>query len=416
MITKDQNGNKSQNHETTRFSRLFIPLLAVCLLVGMTYANLNFSQNNPGGNDFLARWGGTRLFLFKGMSPYSEEVGKEVQLLYYGRLAKADEEQGRLFYPLYSLVFYAPFALINNYVIARALWMTLLEIAALFLAYFSIQFTEWKPHFILLTCFFLFSITWYFSVRAIINGNIIMLVSLGITAAFTAMKSGRWTLSGILLAFTTVKPQVVLLIILFTLYWSLQQRKWHLLIGFSCTMLILAGISTLLIPDWVIQNFQVIGNYPAYPPGNIITALELFLPDYGKPLGWIIIAACSLLLIVEWAATRYALLNHYFWLACLTLVISQWVTLQSDPGNQIILFQALALAFSTWCMHWGKVGQTVVFVSMVLLLLGLWLLFITTVSLTGNHQPIQSPVMFFPLPIFLIFALYSIRNRFTVHP
>jgi hypothetical protein len=415
MITRDQDGNKSQNHKTTRFSRLFIPLLAVCLLVGMTYANLNFSQNNPGGNDFLARWGGTRLFLFKGMSPYSEEAGKEVQLLYYGRLAKADEEQGRLFYPLYSLVFYAPFALINDYVIARALWMTLLEIAALSLAYFSIQFTKWKPHFILLTCFFLFSITWYFSVRAIINGNIIMLVSLGITAAFAAMKSGRWTLSGILLAFTTVKPQVVLLIILFTLYWSLQQREWRLLIGFLCTMLILAGISTLLIPDWVIQNFQVIGNYPAYPPGNIIAALELLLPDYGKLLGWIIIGVCSLLLIFEWAATRYMLLNHYFWLACLTLVISQWVTLQSDPGNQIILFQALALAFSTWYTHWGKVGHAVVFVSMILLLLGLWLLFITTVSLTGNHQPIQNPVMFFPLPIFLIFALYSIRNRFAVH-
>jgi hypothetical protein len=42
-----------------------------------------------------------------------------------------------------------------------------------------------------------------------------------------------------------------------------------------------------------------------------------------------------------------------------------------------------------------------------MLLTGLWLLFANTLTYEG--QPIQNPVMFFPLPLFLLIGLYWVR-------
>ena len=64
-------------------------LAVVILLAGLTYANHYYAARNPGGNDFLVHWVGTRALLIDGISPYSDEVAGRIQTMVYGRLAQA---------------------------------------------------------------------------------------------------------------------------------------------------------------------------------------------------------------------------------------------------------------------------------------------------------------------------------------
>jgi hypothetical protein len=142
---------------------LFVLLLAV--LSGVAWGNYRFVEANPGGNDFLVHWEGTRSLLVDGLSPYSDEVALRIQKLAYGRPARPGEHELRVAYPLYAEAFFLPFAFISDFNVARAAWMTVLEGCLVALAFFSLRLTEWKPGILILTAFLIFSIFWYHGLR-----------------------------------------------------------------------------------------------------------------------------------------------------------------------------------------------------------------------------------------------------------
>jgi hypothetical protein len=94
-------------------------------------------------------------------------------------------------------------------------------------------------------------------------------------------------------------------------------------------------------------------------------------------------------------------------MAFLTLTISQWIGIQTDPGNFIILFPAIILIISIWDKRWKEKGTLIVSSTLAMLFFGLWFLFIITIQ--QSYQPIQSPVMFIPLPAFSLLGLYWIK-------
>jgi hypothetical protein len=58
---------------------------------GLIWAKKHFWMN-PGGNEFLPRWLGTRSFLTRGWSPYSLETTRQIQSMVYGRQAGSGED------------------------------------------------------------------------------------------------------------------------------------------------------------------------------------------------------------------------------------------------------------------------------------------------------------------------------------
>jgi hypothetical protein len=46
-----------------------VAILIIAALIMVTWANYKFVQENPGGNDFLVHWVGTRALLVDGLSP-----------------------------------------------------------------------------------------------------------------------------------------------------------------------------------------------------------------------------------------------------------------------------------------------------------------------------------------------------------
>lgn len=173
--------------------------------------------------------------------------------------------------------------------------------------------------------------------------------------------------------------------------------------------LVLLSISAaLFVPDWPLQNLREILAYSSYnPPGTPGAAFETWLPAAGRRLGWALSALMGLILVTEWVFVRRREFRWFLWTGCLTLVISQWIGIQTDPGNFILLFFPLVLVFSMWVERWGRAGSVLTAITLFLLFIVPWVIFLQTV--TYGDQPLQHPIMFFPLPLFLLITLYWVR-------
>jgi len=383
-------------------------LLGVLILAALSYFNYRYTAQNPGGNDFLSRWVGVRLLLTRGYSPYGERVTQQIHAMAYGRAAQPDEDQMLFAYPLYVSLIVAPFALVGDYALARALWMSGLEMALVLLVIVSITLSRWKMSRWLLAALLVFSLTWYHGFRPIINGNPSIWVALLITLAFLAIRSDQDALAGFCLALSTIKPQMVVLIIPFTLFWAAHHRRWGLIWGFLGSLALLIAAFSLIIPDWLIQNLKQILAYPRYTlPGTPGAILSSWLPGVGRQLGWGITITLSAMLLYEWWVSRRAGFRWFYWTACLTLVVTNLIGVPTATENYVAMLPALILLFSVWDERWRARGRGLVIVSMLFLFFGLWALFLNT--LQQGDQPIQHPIMFFPFPLLLLVGLYWIR-------
>lgn len=397
---------KYRRNPNTLFSIAVIFTLVLAAI--LTWSNYLFAQQNPGGNDFLVHWMGTRKFLLEGQSPYSDGTAVAIQTFAYGRPAQPGEHELRVAYPLYSIVVFVPFALIPDFNLARAAWMTLLELSLIGVSFLSIRLVDWRPNIGILAFFMVFSIFWYHGLRPLINGNAVILVALLFVGGLYAMKSGNDELAGVLFAFSTIKPQLAVVFLAYVVIWSALQGRWRVVIWTLTTTTILVLAAFLLMPSWLLQNLREVMRYPGYnPPGTLGTAMLALLPGLGKRFPWFITGILGLILLVEWFVSRSRSdFKPFLWTSCLSLVISQWIGIQTDPGNFIILMPALALTLSLLEARW-RWGKAFTLIFLMFLLISLWWLFLQTAIPGAQFQ--QSPVMFLPLPAILLALLYWVR-------
>lgn len=389
-------------------SWIYILVFALILFGVITLANYQYSNTNPGGNDFLVHWLGTRTFLTEGTSPYSSETALKIQTMVYGHAAKAGEHELRVAYPLYSIIIFAPFALIQNFTIARALWMSVLEFGLIAVAFFSIRLTYWKVKPWLIGVFFLFMFVSYNGARPLINGNVVILVTLFVLLALLCIRDEKDEIAGILLAISTIKPQNVVLLIAFILFWAIVNHRTKLIAWFLGSMVILVGFSMVLIPDWIVQNFREVLRYPSYnPPGSIGAAMAASLGDVGQRLSYALTAILAVILGAEWWSGRKAGPLRFLWLAFLTITVSQWIGIQTDPGNFILLYPAMFFCFALIDNRWKKWSNIFTTTFLGIVTAGIWVLFVLTVH--KSYQLIQSSYLFLPLPMLVFLLLYWVR-------
>ncbi len=392
-------------------------MATAALIVGagiLLYANLRFTAENPGGNDFLVHWVGTRALLLDHASPYSDAVALEIQTTAYGRAALPGEHELRVAYPLYSAILFAPFALVSDYSLARALWMTTLELALVAFALIASRLAGWSQSLPIAAVYLLFAVTWYHGVRPLINGNAVVIVALLLGLGLAAMRVGRDFTAGALLAATTIKPQVVILVILFIGLWVVARRRWRVLAGFCITLGLLFAASLIVLPSWPLEFAREVVRYPAYnPPGTLATALEAMVPGIGLPVGRIISVAMALWLALEWVRALRSSSGEFDWTVGLTVAGSSWIGVQTDPGNFIVLLLPLAAILAAIATSHSRWGNAAAIGAMVLMHVGLWLLFVVT--LERGAQPAQGPIMFVPLPLLVLLGEQAFRKQLSTN-
>jgi hypothetical protein len=148
--------------------------------------------------------------------------------------------------------------------------------------------------------------------------------------------------------------------------------------------------------------------YPGYnPPGTPATALAEILPGIGRQLGIILSVVSAIILLIEWVIGRYSREDKFIWVASITLVMGQWLNIQTDPGNFLIMFPAIILIFRIIEDRWRNSGQWIILLFLGILFFIPWIIFVRTIDF--GYQPLQNPIMFFPVPLILIIGLFWVR-------
>lgn len=388
--------------------------LVVFALIGLTWINYQFSVQNPGGNDFMTYWNGTRSWLLKGFSPYDARVGLATQELIRGRPADiaAGEDQNLFIYPIFSTLFFTPFAPFD-YVTARALWMTVLEIAAILLAIVSLKLSGWEVSSVSLAALLLFSLLWYPGFRTLMLGQYSGINALLIVAAILMIQQKHDLLAGILLAFSMSKPQMSYLIIPFTLLWGVSTKRWRLVQSILGSSLLIWILPMLLIPDWPLQWLRQVLKYPGYTVqiGTVVEIIAGLIPSLSLLLSAILYAFFALFLLRAWFLAWGKDERWFLWTALMTLVITNIITFRNVTTHFVELLPVLLLLFQFWKEQWGRKGEIAAWATLGVLLFGLWALFLLTVQGTSEQA-----AMFPAFPLACFFALWWLRSRLIGQP
>jgi hypothetical protein len=379
----------------------------IVLLIGLVWGNYNFAGDNITGEGFSVQWISIRSLITSGNSPYSDQVSVEIQDVVQTESNFAPGNPPKYTSPIYSGVVVLPFALIGNKTLAHALWLTVQLVAFFVILVLGIKLTAWKPVWYVFLLFLVFTIFSYHLIIPWLDGGLSIWATLFLVLGFLAINSDRNELAGISLALSTIQPQMVILVIVFSLIWAASRRRRLLILWFFITLIFLSIVGLFLVPDWIIQYLRLLYKFQQnFPPGTLGALFKSTWPGLGKQLGWLVSGVSALLLLIEWWLALRKDFRWFLWTACLTIVISQWIGIPAIPGNFIGLILPLILISALFIEHWPRGGQWVAVLMAVILFIWEWaMLYLDLTSI----QPKMQLNLIIPLPLILLIGLYWVR-------
>ncbi len=400
MSTSDRALSDALRGRGGRFVVVCAIVAVYCLLAYGIYAS--FTTRIAGGNDFYPRWQGTRALILEGKDPYSEEVTLEIQKAMYGRPAREDEDQVAFAYPLYVSLLILPFSLLP-YPLAQAFWISTLVLALLAALALILRTIGWVPSPPQLAGLALWSVLFYPSSRSLVLGQLSILVLALLALSLWAMHRSRPFLAGCSLALSTIKPQMVVLVVPFLLLSSVRGRRYRTLGGFLSVMAALLAVATIVLPTWI----------PSFITG--LTSYESYTSIYREgrsPLGVLLAhmlpsELCNLLMPVISLAVVAGLVYVWLvslkrpdvWWRALTLTIVATLILPAQTGttNQVLLLLPIAYLLARW-----SASRAMRLLLPSALLVGPWVLFLFAFFVrSGEHA-----MMSIPLPLFTLVMLW----------
>lgn len=397
--------------DRSSLNRLTLLLLALLLLVSNVVAtHAFFTSRYPGANDFASRWAGARAFWRDGLSPYSDEATRQIQMLIYGRPIPPEEEQefdpGPFAYPFYTVFLLWPLVYMP-YAWAEAVWLVVLEVCLLAGLLFSLRIQGWSPPRWLLACTAVWAFLFYPAARALLLGQFAVFVFATIGATILALKVRSDTLAGVCLALSTVKPQMVFLLVPLVLWWAAREKRHRFTGSFLVCMAVLAGVSWMIEPGWLGAFLRQVARYPSYTAiGSPIWILvHTVFPALGTPGEW----ALSALVVAYFLGAAYLVLRQQDrelpqWIVGLCLIVTNLVAVRTATTNYVVLLVPMVMVFRA-LQRTGRRGAWLVLVVEAVLLVGHWVLFLATVVDKFEH-----PVVYLPLPLGLLFVFVLARR------
>ncbi len=371
------------------------------LLFGLVVIGLrnSFTAKVPGANDFYPRWRGAQLFWQEGVDPYSEAATLAIQEGIYGRPAIPEEDQVLFVYPFYTVFFLLPISWLS-YEWAQPVWLALVMLSVVTAVLLTLKLVEWKMPLWLLAITLIWAIFFYNSSRTVILGQFAGPVYLAMVAALLALKHDRDVAAGLLLALSTIKPQMTFLLVIALLIWAVGQRRWHFIGSFIAAMLLLTGLSFVLLSGWLFSFVDQVLFYPAYTftGSSLWVVTGYYWPWLGKPVENGLILLLMAYLIWQWRKLWQLPLSspQFLIIISLTLIITNMVVVRTATTNYIIMYIPLFLVLKAISGKWRR-GD--LWTALILLgsIVGMWALFLASVQGDTEH-----PIMYLPLPFLLL--------------
>jgi len=304
--------------------------------------------------DLYPRWVGTRELLLHRRNPYGPEVSHEIQMAFYGHVI--DQKYGepgvevvdeqRFVYPLYVVFLLAPMVYLSFSQVQMCALVLFAVVTAISVLLW-LDLLRWRPDKILTTAIVLFVL----SNPQIVQG--LRLRQIGLVVAFLLALSAwciarnHLALAGVLLAVSTVKPQMVVLPLVWYLVWGISgwRRRWPLLAGFGVTLATLVALGELILPGWPGYFVDGLIAYRRYFPTTSLLCLALGNWVGGALSGIAILA----LLTLAWRNRKVdaaspdfiQTLSAFFVAASLVLPLFQ-------PFNQVLLLLPVLMVVRDW--------------------------------------------------------------------
>lgn len=269
-------------------------LLVVIVLFSFaifTYANatlLDAISDSKTPLDFLFRWVPTRQFIHGEIDDiYSLDANQEIQKYMFGEVIEDTETKGHFSYPFYAMFLYIPFALIGNYQVAFALFMTCLQLSNIAIIYFTaktLSFALSKQNFALFALLALLGAEYILS---FIDGNPASLITLFMVLSLYFVKNEKEIAAGFFVALTSIKPQLSLFFILILMAWAFFNKQWKLILSAIASVIGLLGLSFLVQPDWLKGFLQHVFVYDSFSFPN--SPREIFHSFGAGPAGMVVV-------------------------------------------------------------------------------------------------------------------------------
>jgi hypothetical protein len=380
--------------ETSRLRSWFWPLLAILCTVGMwTYSDRILipyqkadaaSHGQPRGNlsDLYPRWIGARELLLHGRDPYSAEVTREIQAGYYGRPLDPSRpgdpgDQAGFAYPVYVVFCLAP-TIGLPFAIVQKCFFCLLGILTAASTLLWLGFLRWSAP--AGTQISLLALT--LGSLGVMQGMKLQQMSLlvaGLMAiAIVLLVADYAVAAGVLLAVATIKPQLVVLLLLWLALWSVAdwRRRYRWAVSFLATMAILLAASEWYLPRWIPRFWQAVREYQHYTGARSVMDNLI-----GAPWSWAleVLALAAMIGACYRERRQGANTSAFGFMISLALAATVLLVPISATYNQVLLIPSLLLLLKERQTIWQSGG----FVIRVLFLIATGLIFWPWVSSTA---------------------------------
>lgn len=350
----------------------------------------------PRGNlcDLYPRWLGARELLLHHRNPYSPEITREIQIGYYGRALDPNrpndpKDQMAFAYPLYVVFLLAPTITLPFPLLRLAVhWFFILLTA--FSVLLWLRALRWRISPAATAILVILTLSSLPVVQGIKLEQLTLLVSGMIAACVLLLVTDYLLLAGVLLAFATIKPQLVVLLALWLVLWACgnYRERRRFILSFGLTLATLFAGAEFVMPGWLGQFVQALAAYRQYTGGPQSTLAVLTTPGLGILLSVLLLVALA---VICWRMRQVPANSPMFALvSSLVLAVTVAVIPMISLYNQILLLPAVLLLVRHGGLLWRKDRLTrIICVIAVLLMAWPWL-GAFFVSLAWQFVPWQS--------------------------
>lgn len=378
-------------------------LVALILVVlGLSVANMRFVRQTTAASDFLPFWSASRAWLTDGLSPYSTDVQDDADALVYGRDARPSlgERSFMFLYPYPSVYLALPFGLLE-YATARAVWMTLLEIALPVVVVLAFAIFPHSIPPLLLAATMALSLLWFPGFVTIINGQMAVLVVAALAGALLAIRRDADVWAGILLSLVTLKPQLGAVLLLFLVVWGIRRRRWKIILALVGGVVVLWGGAFLFESAWLLAWGRTLVRavnlgLNTSPAVFLIASL---VPSAEEVLGIAFLVIAVLSLVWEWGLLLVSDDRMLSWTVAYTACMTVFLIPPLQYGDHTILLIPLATAVYYAYDRWKGGSLRLMALLLSVLVVVSWLPFL-------NSEVSDAPGLLSLLPpVLLVIAL-----------
>ena len=314
----------------------------------------------PRGNlsDLYPRWLGARELLLRGRDPYRDDITREIQAGYYGRPTDASrahdpKDQQAFAYPLYVVFVLAPtiglpFPLVQK----LFLWLLVMLAAASILLW--LRALRWRVPATAQLVWIVLALGCFPAIQGFKLQQLTLLVAALLAASMAYIAHRKFVLGGILLAVASIKPQLVLLLVIWVILWisGNWKERQRLFWSFGLSIAILFLASEMLMPGWLREFRAATGAYYRYTGGGKSVLDAALTPVLGRSVSAILVVV---LLIFLWQCRNADQGTGAFqWSFSAVLATTLVIIPMFAPYNQMLLVPGVMLSLRALHRSWEK--------------------------------------------------------------